>query len=274
MTIEQELDRARREGVAREGNLPFLLRPAGKAKAGILLVHGFTGSPWEMRPFGEALCEAGFLCLGVRLPGHGTRPEDLAQRRCEEWLEAVERGYRLLAAEGLYVYGIGQSTGALLLLALPAACRPRGLVLLSPFLRLRHRLAPAAGLIRFFKRFQTRPRPLHLQPYYYDRRPVNGVYQLYRLVRRVRPELPQITSPVLVLSAEGDRTVRIDSAADLFGQLGSARKEHHIFGPEVPHVLTTDENPRWQKAFALTLDFLNTLERLRRKAGRVRREAP
>lgn len=270
MTIEEELDLARREGVTQEGNLPFLLRPAGKARAGVLLVHGFTGSPWEMTPFAEALCEAGFACLGVRLPGHGTRPEDLAERRYEEWLESVEKGYRMLAEEGLCVYGVGQSTGALLLLALPASCRPRGLVLLSPYLRLRHRLAPAAGLIRFVKRFQTRPLSLHLQPYYYDRRPINGVYQLYRLVRRVRPVLQEITSPVLILSAEGDRTVCIESAAELFGQLGSRRKEHHIFGPEVPHVLTTDENPRWQKAFSLTLDFLNDLERLRCQTDRAR----
>ena len=63
-------------------------------------MHGFTATPWEVRPFAEALAESGYVALGVRLPGHGTRPEDLARRRYEEWLAAVEEGYGLLAGRG------------------------------------------------------------------------------------------------------------------------------------------------------------------------------
>ncbi len=264
MTIDEEQRRARAEGVARKENLPFLLTPSGTVKAGVLLVHGFTATPWEMRRPAEALARAGFLCLAVRLPGHGTTPADLAERRLEEWQEAVDRGYRLLAERTDRVYGVGMSTGALLLLTL-AGLRPLcGAVLLSPFLRLRHRLAPAAGLLRYIVRYQVRQLPAELAPHYYDLRPVNGVYQLYRLVRQVRGLLGRITMPTLVINTKGDQTVDPASGAELYRRLGSATKEHHLLGEDVPHILTTDENPRLAETMGLVSDFLDRLERERR----------
>jgi carboxylesterase len=260
MTLEAEVDRGRREGVVREENLPFLLQPSRPARAGVLLVHGFTASPWEMRLFGEALAAEGYLAFGVRLPGHGTTAEDLAHRRYEEWLAAVERGYALLVERGLRCYGVGMSTGALLLLALAAKRPLQGLALLSPFLNMRHPLATTTVLLRFFRRFQHREVAESLTDYYYDRRPVNGIYQLCRLTRKIRKILPALRVPALVISSAGDRTVKPESARELFRQLGSRHKEYHCFGPEVPHILTTPENPRWRETLRLTLDFLQGLE--------------
>jgi len=261
MRFEDEVERSRRDGVSRKENLPFLLSPEQPPRAGVILVHGFTASPWEMRLFGETMAAAGYLALGVRLPGHGTTPEDLANRTWEEWLAAVERGYRLLAEQGLRCYGIGMSTGALLLLALGANRPMQGLVLLAPFLKMRHPLAPATGLLRFFKGFQKHEVPKDLAPYYYDRRPVNGVYQLCRLTRRVRDLLEAVKSPALVVSSAGDETVVPESAREIFRRLASQHKEYHCFGPEVPHSLTTPENPRWRDTLRLSLDFLQNLER-------------
>ncbi len=249
---------ARQEGVTRDENLPFLFGP-DRPTAGVLLVHGFTATPREMRAIGEELASAGFLVLGVRLPGHGTTPEDLAGRRYEEWLAAVERGYRILAESGP-VYGVGVSSGALLLLALSETRPFAGLVLLSPYLQLQHRLAPAAFLLRFIRPYQRHCVAPDLRPYYYERRPVNGVYQLQRLIHRVRRALPGITAPTLAVSALGDRTVRVDSAQYLFRRLGSQHREYHLYGPEVPHILTTEENPRRTATFQLIIGFLGNLE--------------
>jgi carboxylesterase len=260
MALEHEVEQSRREGVGNDGNLPFLLQPDGAARAGVLLVHGFTASPWEMRSFGAALAAEGYLALGVRLPGHGTTPEDLVHRRYEEWLAAVARGYDLLAERGLRCYGVGMSTGALLLLALSASRQLQGMVLLAPFLTMRHTLAPVTVLLRFFRRFQHRDIEESLADYYYDRRPVNGIYQLNRLTRKIRSILPAVNDPALVVSSMGDETVRPESAHELFRRLGSRHKEYHCFGPEVPHILTTPENPRWQETLRLTLDFLTGLE--------------
>jgi carboxylesterase len=257
--FEDELRRALDDGVAGADDLPFLLEPPAPPKAGVLLVHGLAATPWEMRPVGEALTRAGFVSLGVRLPGHGTTPGDLAARRCEEWLAAVERGRRLLAGRGLRVYGAGQSTGALLLLALAAEAELAGLVLFSPFLRLRHPLAPLVGLLRHLLP-AYRP-PEAATPHYYGHRPLAAVHQLNRLAARVRRALPALTLPVLALGADADLTARPDSGRDLVRRLGSRRKEYRRLGPQVPHVLTTAENPRQRQTLALAVEFLLTLER-------------
>src|SRR5512139_3475104 len=65
-----ELCRARADRVGDDDNLPFYLAPAATAAA-VLLVHGFSATPWEMRPLAEDLMTRGFACLAVRLPGHG-----------------------------------------------------------------------------------------------------------------------------------------------------------------------------------------------------------
>jgi carboxylesterase len=238
-------------------NRPFLLEPHLPVKGAVLLVHGFTATPWEMRDFGEALADAGFLALGICLPGHGTTPSDLVDRRCEEWLAEVERGYQTLAERRLPVYGVGMSTGAMLLLLLASQKPFASLALLSPFLRLRHRLAPLVGLLRYVKRYQYRRLPENLLPYYYPKRPLNGIYQICRLIRKVRRRLGQITTPALIFSADGDRTVDAASARTLFEQLGSPEKTLHQFGREVSHALATKENPHWRETVEETLRFFS-----------------
>jgi carboxylesterase len=79
-----------------------------------------------------------------------------------------------------------------------------------------------------------------------------------------------VTTPALVVSSSGDKTVEPESARELFRQLGSRHKEYHCFGPEVPHILTTPENPRWRETLRLTLDFL---QRLKLQEGDARRVA-
>jgi carboxylesterase len=274
VNIEAERDAARREGVCREENLPFLLEPAGSDSAGVLLVHGFTATPWEMRSLGAALAEAGFSVLAVRLPGHGTTPEDLAERRWEEWLAAVQTGHQLLAARCPRVYGVGMSTGGLLLLALAEAHPMGGLVLLSPYLRLRHPLAWASGFLRFLHPFQHHRLRPDLRPFYYDRRPVHGVFQLLRLLRRLRRSLGRLTLPILGIGSVGDQVIRVDSALELFRKLGSPQRELHLFGPEVPHVLITDENPRRQEVIRLVITFIADQEDLAGHAGRQKDPAP
>jgi carboxylesterase len=252
------LDRSRRAGV-REDDLPFVMAPAG-ATAAVLLVHGFSATPWEMRPLAIDLAERGFASLAVRLPGHGTTPEDLARRRWEEWLETVIRGHDLLGAHFPRVYGAGLSTGTLLLLAMTRQRHPAGMVLLSPYLRMRHRLAPFAGWLRHLKPYQHRPLSGEDTHHYYARRPLAGVHQINRLLRELAPRLEAITLPVLAIHGEGDRTVDIDSGRRLVDRLGSKVKVYERLGLEATHTLTGAGNPLRGVVFDLIGKFLGELE--------------
>jgi carboxylesterase len=260
LSIDGELELARREGVRYPGQLPFLLEPAMVRQSAVLMVHGFSAGPAEMMLFGEALAAEGLSVLAVRLPGHGTSPGDLATRRWEEWLESVADGYRLLAERHERIYGLGMSTGSLLLLALSARKKLAGMVLLSPYLRLRHPLAPIVGILRFVKKYQRSPAAEGMEGLYYQDRPLQGIFELRQLTGRIERMLPEITAPALVIGAEGDETTDVESGLEIFRRLGSKRKEYHRFGPEVPHVLCTEENPRWREALKLTSAFIGSLE--------------
>jgi len=246
-------------GVADPDNLPFMFCPRG-AKTAVLLVHGFTASPWEMRPLARYLAQAGVASLAVCLPGHGTSAEDLARCRWEEWLEAVLDGFRLLEKHYPSVYGMGMSTGNLLLLALARAYPLRGLVLFSPYLRVLNRFAPYAGWLRWLYPFHDKPLEDGEDKHYYNRRPLAGVHQINRLIQTVRRQLAQINCPVMAFNGEGDQTVDIESGRQLVDMLGSTVKVHACYGPGVSHVLTGDENPYRMAMFAQAARFIQENE--------------
>jgi carboxylesterase len=135
---------------------PFRLEPLdGSKDAAVLLLHGFTGSPWEVRPLGESLAARGYHVLGPRLPGHGTTPEAMLYVSHLDWEREAEAG--LAALQGFaQVYVAGLSMGALLGLVLAARfpARVRGLALMAPALKL---VSRGAGLLRALSVFQQHP---------------------------------------------------------------------------------------------------------------------
>ncbi len=257
--FNREMELARSAGVEHPENIPFLLEPKTANGQGVLLVHGFCATPRELRQLGEHLCRQGFTAFGLRLPGHGTSPEDLAERNLEEWLATVERGYQLLRSRQLKICGVGLSTGALLLLKLSLLRPFSGLVLLSPYLQLKHPLAPYAAILKLLIPYQLRDIPVAEHAFYYHRRPLHGVAQINRLRRELARRLAEIRTPTLVLTSAGDRTIAPGTARRLFDRLASPKKEFFCYGAEVPHVLTTDENPQQQDVFERTAGFLKQL---------------
>ena len=251
---------SRNLGVTDPGNLPFMPRPQNATTAA-LLVHGFTGTPWEMRPLADFLADAGIASLAVRLPGHGTTPEDLLGRRWQEWLRCVEDGYQVLDKEFTSVFGMGMSTGCLLLAKMAATERFSGLVLFSPYLRILHKLAPYAGWIRWLRPYYLKPSGEEYQSRYYNRKPVAGIHQINLLVRSLKPRLSEINCPVMAFNAEEDRTVDAKSGFELMGLINSRVKIHGIYGPDVPHVLTLEGNPYRGSIFAQTVHFVKETDK-------------
>lgn len=257
MQINELVEKAKADGVTRREDLPFILQAPGGAAA-VILVHGFTASPLEMRPLAEFLHGEGLTCLAVRLPGHATSPEDLGGRVWEEWLECAAQAYAHLASQHGRIYAVGMSTGCLVLLALALEMHLSGLVLCSPYLKVRHRYAGHAWWLRHI-------RPFHpaspTSSGYYSKRPVAGVHQINRLIRYLDKKLAEIAAPVLAMNGEGDMTIDIESGRMLYEKLGGNPKIYLRFGPDTPHVLTGKENPHYRSVFELTAAFISTLER-------------
>jgi carboxylesterase len=111
-------------------HLPFLW-PGGAPAA--LLVHGFPGTPAEIRPLGEALHKAGWTVQGLLLPGFGPQIATLDERRAGDWAAAVEEALCALKRDHSPVLLVGYSMGAALAIGAAARAVPDGLVLLAPF---------------------------------------------------------------------------------------------------------------------------------------------
>jgi esterase/lipase len=95
---------------------------------------------------------------------------------------------------------------------------------------------------------------------YYNRRPLAGIHQINRLLKTVRNHLPNIGCPVLAFNGEGDQTVDIESGRQLMDLLGSSIKSYELYGPEVSHVLTREENPCREAMFGRAVSFIQGLE--------------
>ncbi len=92
----------------------------GGRRVGVLVVHGFTGSPASMRPWAEELSARGYAVEMPLLPGHGTRWQDCNKVTWSDWVATVEGAFDRLAAENDAVFAVGLSMGASLCLRLAA----------------------------------------------------------------------------------------------------------------------------------------------------------
>ena len=174
---------------------------------GCLLIHGFTGSPPELRPMGEYLADCGLTVSGPLLAGHGTEPQDLARTTWQDWYDSAEKAFQELQRRCRKPFVGGFSLGALLALHLAAHHDVAGLVLMSPALEVRDRRMRLVPLLRYFVKFMPKDMDpshsdltdpeAHKRFWSYDVYPVEAVYQLQRLQQVVRSELPSIRAPAL-----------------------------------------------------------------------------
>jgi carboxylesterase len=255
--LEQQRELAAQEGVKNTLNLPFSLTPDNSNGRALLLIHGFGSSPNELRPLAEAAQQQGYNVCAVRLPGHGTTPEDLSRRSWLEWSANILAGFDYLSCElKLPTSVAGLSTGALLTLQLSLKRSPQRQILLAPFLKLRHWLAPFAGPLSLFIPFQNRSLPQQEQPFCYQRRSLKGVAQINRLRWHLAHKLQQITTPTLILTSSGDQTIAPGTAHEIYRRLGAVNKSIHSYGDDVPHVLTSN-HPQLHDVIQRSLSFLD-----------------
>lgn len=233
--------------------MPFDL---GRGKPA-LLIHGFTGTPFEMRFLGHHLARNGMRAIGVRLPGHGVDPYALERSRAGEWInEARAALFRLGPTTSLEVkervHLVGLSMGALIAVILAAdhPDRVASLSLCAPALRLStsRTLMMAVTKLRLLSprlRFvQKRASDLH-DPLMRRRLPNIGripaaAAEEFALVRQwASLALPKVQAPTIVVYSEKDRTVPPQAALACAALVGS-RPVRMVRLERSSHVLTLD----------------------------------
>lgn len=232
----------------RPGAEPFFF--SGSTR-GVLLIHGYSGSPGELRGMGEFLARRGYTVHAPLLAGHGTTPDAMHGVRWEDWLASALAGLAQLRKQCESVIVTGFSMGALLTCVIAARFPVQGIILAAPALRL-----VGQSLIRFADV------AARVQPWYYPlaradfskpavreairgfvpdadlddpqvveairknaKVPIGSIYELVRLQRRARRDMPHVGAPALIMQGKLDRTVYPASAEAVQRLLGSHEKQ-------------------------------------------------
>lgn len=211
----------------------------------MLLIHGFTGTPSELRPLGEYLAERGFTVKAPLLAGHGTTPEHMMKTGMKDWIKSAGDAYFDLKKQCKDVFVAGLSMGGSLSLHLAARLPVRGVIpMCAPIFLADRRARFTRWLTPFIKTTRNKaPYPEHIEPYMagYTVTPVKCVPELLKLIRMVRKELDQVRAPALIMQAEQDLTVRPESAQYIYRHIGSAKKQFKQY-PNSGHILIVDHD--------------------------------
>jgi carboxylesterase len=246
-----------------------------------LLVHGFPGTPAEMRPLGTVLKDAGWTVHGLMLPGLGADIGSLDQCTARDWSDAVKQAVQLLKPRHSPILLVGYSMGAALALNAALEQRPSGLVLLAPFLSfgegwpsrlwpvvklLMRRVKPLKradftapevrhGIERMFKNIDLEnPQIRHaLRQLTVSLRPIE---QIRQLGQRAFAQASKIDVPTLVMQGNRDKVVPPIRTKRLINAFVNRVEYHEL---EAGHDLVDPESGAWNPAKESLLRFAASL---------------
>ena len=219
-------------------NQPFLLETEGDRAC--LLLHGLGGGVYEMQLLGEYLHKRGLAVQGINYPGHAELMPKMPASKWHEWYEHIEETYQKLSLKYAKVSVVGFSTGCPLALYLAATNPVENLVLLSPFLAIKHEwyyllkpetyLASVGRLINDVPRLKLPIRDRDMrkaaqEAAFFRTFNLPTVKSALELINAIKPLLPQIEVPTLIIQSPKDTVVDPNGAKIIYQQLGSKEKK-------------------------------------------------
>jgi carboxylesterase len=229
---------------------------------GVLVSHGFTGTPASMRPWAEHLAAAGFTVRLPLLPGHGSTWQDTNRTRWTDWYGAIERAHDELTARCQTVFACGLSMGATLVTRL-AERRPdavAGLILVNPSLgteRFDAKFAPYIG-------WAVKSRPAiggdikkpGADEGAADRTPVVAFASLQKLWKVTLNDLAGVRAPILMYRSREDHVVD-DLSAQLLKERAVNTTVREVILENSYHVATLDYDA--PAIFEGSVEFIESL---------------
>ena len=261
-------------------SLDFEFIHENQCKRAVLLFHGMTGSPFEMKKMGRALFEADFDVFCYCLPGHGTSPINIKTVRWEDWYTDSTMHYRNLTKRYDEVYLGGLCMGAVLALTIAAEYREvRGIISLSTTLFLDGWTIPwynffmPLGLhtiLRYYYSFPER------EPYglknevlrkkiaalqkrnteALDNYPMSCIYELLKLSKFAQKNMFRVQAPVLLMHAKEDDLTSVKGSQFVYRNVGSSIRKY-IELEDSYHLVVMDNEREF--VFNTSIDFLNSL---------------
>lgn len=214
---------------------------------GVLLVHGFTGSPASMRPWAAALAARGYAVEVPLLPGHGTCWQDLNQVAWTEWYDtaAAALDRLLVSCERVVVGGLSMGGSVVLRLAQERPQDVAGVILVNPFVSsTRKDLLALPVLQRVVPSLPGVVNDILLpgqDEHGYHRLPLKGLFQVTRMWKSVVPDLPRVTQPLLYFQSREDHVIDPSSKDTVLTAVSSRDTTHRVLEQSY-HVATLDHD--------------------------------
>jgi len=254
---------------------------AGWSGRAWLLLHGFPGTPAEMRPVADALTAEGDSVDCLLLPGFGAQIEHINDYTAEDWLQAARSAFADLQSAHRSVGIVGLSMGGALAVTLAAECTPSQLVLLAPFWQLEHILWKALPVLRYvvpqFKPFRLfKPNwddpkfresvenfmpnanlddPATRQAILNFSVPVRLFDQIRRIGLMGAEAAPRVTCPTLIIQGQDDELVRPHLTRAYLDLFNNHPRYVELPGP---HELTDTSLPGWTAILGEIVHFVRT----------------
>ncbi|MGI8529804.1 MAG: alpha/beta hydrolase [Geodermatophilaceae bacterium] len=216
-------------------------------RVGVLLCHGFTGSPQSLRPWGDHLAANGLSVACPRLPGHGTRWQDINDTRWPDWYGEVDRALATLrtGCDEVFVGGLSMGGTLAIRLAEEHGAAVAGLVLVNPSLAterwdvkllpvLSRVLGSRPGVANDIKKAGSREVA-------YDRLPLKAALSLQQFWSATRADLHKVDQPVLTFRSTEDHVVEPLSGRLLLEGIRSTDVEERVLEDSY-HVATLDND--------------------------------
>jgi carboxylesterase len=231
---------------------------------GIVLVHGFTGSPAAMRPWAEFLNARGYSVRVPLLPGHGTKPADLNQVEWPEWPAKVKCEIVELQkhCSQVFVAGLSMGGGTTLYVASELGDELSGIILVNPMIHVRG-VSPGLAfalsrVVKFGNSVGGDIKRKGVTEYSYDKLPYRGIHQLLTMLKLTRAKLPAITVPMQLFHSVDDHTLPVSNTEIIMREVGSTNKSR-IELLNSFHVATLDHDS--ELIFANSLTFIEGLSK-------------
>lgn len=254
------------------GAEPFFY-PGGRT--GCMVIHGITGTPFEMRWLGQHLNQNGCTVYGPRLAGHGTTLKDLSHVTWREWYADVLAGYRMLRAHCDRIIPVGLSMGGALALTLASREPVDGVVALSAAFDFPAPPAPVLFLADLFtdtipkqrdeeaERFTQQVRSEQLrrgeEPIprpSYDSWSIPALRQMMSMLGELHQTIGQVTAPALLIHSKKDQTVPFETMQKIREGISSEVVRELVL-ENSSHVVT--EDIEYPLVFEAITDFIQSL---------------
>lgn len=202
-------------------------------QTGCILLHGFTGTPKEMRWLGEYFNSKSITIITPRLSGHATTPEDMKRSNTNDWIASVEDAYHFIRPNVERLFVIGLSMGGMLASIAASYLKFDGLVTIST----PYEIPQKDWRLRYIRQFAL------LQPKVnkgtgdwhnldaakdhvdYPYHPTRSIAELLDLFIELKLALPKLNLPCLHIHSTDDQSVPYFHLQKIFDNNGSSNKQ-------------------------------------------------